>query len=134
MESARSASARLLYVEDDRATREGYVAYLESCGYEVKATGSGRDVLALAHQNLPAVIVLDLGLKDIDGWEVARQLKADPATADVPIIAFTGASLPHERISAMRAGCDRVLNKPCAPSALVDEIGRCLAHAPRREA
>ena len=134
MESARSVGARILYVEDDRSTREGYVAYLESCGYEVKATGNGRDVLALAHQNVPAVIVLDLGLKDVDGWEVARQLKADPATADVPIVAFTGASLPHERISAMRAGCDRVLNKPCAPSALVDEIDRCLAHAQTREA
>ena len=129
MESAQNAGLRILYVEDDRSTREGYVAYLESRGYAVSATGSGNDALALVRQNRPAVILLDLGLKDMDGWEVARQLKADPATANVPIIAFTGASLPHERISAMRAGCDRVVTKPCAPSALVGEIDRCVAHS-----
>jgi CheY-like chemotaxis protein len=126
MSSTQHAGTEILYVEDDRSTRQGYVAYLESCGYRVNATGSGHDAIALALQSRPAVIVLDLGLKDMDGWEVARRLKADPATADVPIIAFTGASLPHERISAMRAGCDRVVNKPCPPSALVGEIERCL--------
>lgn len=129
MESAQNARARILYVEDDRSTREGYVAYLESRGYAVNATGSGADALALALQYPPGVILLDLGLKDMDGWEVARRLKADATTADVPIIAFTGASLPHERISAMRAGCDRVVTKPCAPSALVIEIERCLAQS-----
>ena len=126
MGSPQHPGPSILYVEDDRSTREGYVAYLESRGYHVNATGSGHDALALALQNRPAAIVLDLGLKDMDGWEVARRLKADPATAEVPIIAFTGASLPHERISAMRAGCDRVVTKPCAPSALVEEIERCL--------
>ena len=121
-------------MEDDRSTREGYVAYLETRGYAVDATGSGHDALALARQSRPAVIVLDLGLKDMDGWEVARQLKADPATAAVLIIAFTGASLPHERISAMRAGCDRVVTKPCPPAALVAEIDRCVAQSQTRDA
>ena len=134
MESAPNSGTRILYVEDDRSTREGYVAYLENCGYVVSATGSGNDALALVRQNRPTVIVLDLGLKDMDGWEVARQLKADPATAGVPIIAFTGASLTHERISAMRAGCDRVVTKPCAPSALVGEIDRCVAQSQSRSA
>lgn len=129
MESAQQTRARILYVEDDRSTREGYVAYLESRGYDVHATGSGADALALALQSPPAVIVLDLGLRDMDGWEVARRLKADAATADVPIVAFTGASLQHERISAMRAGCDRVVTKPCAPPALVAEIERCLSRS-----
>jgi CheY-like chemotaxis protein len=135
MGSTQNAGASILYVEDDRSTREGYVAYLESRGYHVNATGSGHDALALALHSRPAVIVLDLGLKDMDGWEVARRLKADPATTDVPIIAFTGASLTHERISAMRAGCDRVVTKPCAPSALVGEIERCLdqSQAPETE-
>jgi len=134
VESAHNSGTRILYVEDDRSTREGYVAYLESRGYAVTATGSGHDALALVRQNAPGVIVLDLGLKDMDGWEVARQLKADPATAGVPIIAFTGASLPHERISAMRAGCDRVVTKPCPPAALVAEIGRCVAQSRTRDA
>ena len=122
-----SASAlHILFVDDDRATRDGYSAYLETCGYAVMTASSGADVMASALEWHPVVIVLDLGLKDVDGWEVARRLKADPRTASVPIIAFTGADLPHERISAMRAGCDRYLAKPSAPSALVDQIERCL--------
>ena len=122
-----SASAlHILFVDDDRATRDGYSAYLETCGYAVMTAASGADVMASALEWHPVVIVLDLGLKDVDGWEVARRLKADPRTASVPIIAFTGADLTHERISAMRAGCDRYLTKPSAPSVLVEQIERCL--------
>jgi DNA-binding response OmpR family regulator len=121
-----TSANHILFVDDDRATRDGYSAYLETCGYAVMTASSGADVMASALEWDPVVIVLDLGLKDVDGWEVARRLKADPRTAAVPIIAFTGADLPHERISAMRAGCDRYLVKPSAPSALVDQIERCL--------
>jgi CheY-like chemotaxis protein len=60
---------------------------------------------------------------------VARQLKAGAATAAIPIIAMTGADLPHERVSAMRAGCERHLAKPCAPADLVDAIERCVKAA-----
>lgn len=94
------------------------------------ATGSGVEALNIAMNWLPTVVVLDLGLKDVDGWEVARRLKADTRTASVPIIAFTGADLTHERISAMRAGCDRVVTKPCAPGALLEEIARCTNRQP----
>jgi DNA-binding response OmpR family regulator len=120
-----SETVRILFVEDDKATREGYAAYLTGHGYDVIASASGVEALNIAMNWLPAVVVLDLGLKDVDGWEVARRLKADTRTASVPIIAFTGADLTHERISAMRAGCDRVVTKPCAPDALLEEIVRC---------
>jgi two-component system cell cycle response regulator DivK len=126
MASAEARRERILFVDDDRATREGYAAYLDSCGYDVTITASGQDALRRAVEQRPSVIVLDLGLKDMDGWEVARRLKAEPDTATVPIIAFTGASLPHERISAMRAGCDRVVTKQCAPTALLEQITLCL--------
>ena len=126
MVSAETRRVRILFVDDDRATREGYAAYLDSCGYDVTITASGQDALRRAGEQRPSVIVLDLGLKDMDGWEVARRLKAGPDTATVPIIAFTGASLTHERISAMRAGCDRVVTKPCAPTALLEQITLCL--------
>ena len=119
-----SVPTRILFVEDDKATREGYAAYLRGHGYDVIASPSGLEALNFAFNWLPSVIVLDLGLKDVDGWEIARRLKADTRTASVPIIAFTGADLPHERISAMRAGCDRVVTKPCAPNALLEEIAR----------
>jgi len=117
-------SIRVLFVDDDSATRTGYIAYLANFGYDVMPAATGQQALALASTWAPHVIVLDLGLPDVDGWEVARQLKAARVTAAIPIIALTGAGLPHERVSAMRAGCDRHLTKPCSPDAVVDAIRR----------
>ena len=122
----RRSSARVLFVEDDSATRDGYVSYLTALGYDVMAAVNGHQALSLASSWAPQVIVLDMGLPDVDGWEVARQLKASAATAAIPVIALTGADLPHERVSAMRAGCDRHLAKPCSPAKLIDAIERCL--------
>jgi CheY-like chemotaxis protein len=120
---------RVLFVEDEANARKGYVAYLTQRGYAVMPADTGHDALRLAESWRPEVIVLDMGLPDIDGWEVARQLKASPQTAAIPIIALTGSGsgLPHERVSAMRAGCDRHLMKPCPPASLVAEIQRLLS-------
>ena len=123
--AAPKTSTRVLFVEDDSATREGYTELLTGLGYDVMPAETGQQALTLAATWTPDVIVLDLGLPDIDGWEVARQLKAAPATSAIPIIALTGSDLPHERVSAMRAGCERHLAKPCAPADLVDAIERC---------
>jgi CheY-like chemotaxis protein len=123
---ARDRAPRVLFVDDDAATRQGYAAHLAGLGYEVIGAGTGHQALHLASAWAPDVIVLDLGLPDIDGWEVARQLKSGTRTATIPIIAVTGADLPHERVSAMRAGCDRHLAKPCTPADLVDAIDRCM--------
>ena len=95
-------------------------------GFDVRTAASGWEALSLAATWAPEVIVLDLGLPDIDGWQIARQLKAAPATMSIPVIALTGSDLPHERVSAMRAGCDRHLSKPCDPAALLDAIRRSL--------
>jgi CheY-like chemotaxis protein len=118
----------VLLVEDDAATREGYRQYLTGCGMAVTAVANGYEALTHAGGATPTpqVIVLDLGLPDIDGWEVARRLKSAPGTAAIPIIALTGSDLPHERVSAMRAGCDRHLAKPCAPGDLLAAIRRCV--------
>ena len=115
-------AVRVLFVEDDAGARDGYVAYLTRCDYTVMPAATGGQALTLALSCTPDVIVLDLGLPDIDGWEVARQLKASKQTASIPIIALTGSGLPHERASAMRAGCDRHVAKPCEPADLVAEI------------
>jgi len=127
MQKLQKPMIRVLFVDDDHATRDGYTTYLIGCGYEVQSAATGQGALTLAGVWLPDVVVLDLSLPDIDGWEVSRRLKASPQTARVPIIALTGAGLPHERVSAMRAGCDRHLTKPCAPTALVDAIQRCVS-------
>jgi CheY-like chemotaxis protein len=118
---------RILLVEDDDAARVGYAKYLTGSGYDVISASTGNDALTSAQTCEIAVVVLDLGLPDIDGWEVARRLKASPTTAHVPIIALSGADLPHEVVSSMRAGCDRHLSKPCEPHALIDAIERSLA-------
>ena len=118
---------RILFVDDNAAAREGYCTYLANHGFDVMPAASGEEALTLAMLTPPDVIVLDLGLPDVDGWDVARRLKLDPATAQIPIIAFTAATLPHERASALRAGCDRYLAKPCSPAELVEAIQRSLA-------
>ena len=115
-----------MFVDDDASSRLGYVTYLDGAGFEVYAVENGEQALTVAAGWTPDVIVLDLGLPDTDGWEVARRLKASPNTAAVPIIALTGATLPHERASAMRAGCDWYLTKPCVPADLLRAIHQCL--------
>jgi CheY-like chemotaxis protein len=70
----------------------------------------------------PDIIVLDLALPDIDGWSIARELKGTVATRGIPIIALTGADQPHERASALKAGCDLHLGKPCLPTVLLDAL------------
>jgi two-component system cell cycle response regulator DivK len=127
MQKPPKPAIRVLFVEDDRAAREGYTAYLSGCGYDVQTAATGQDALTLALAWLPDVVILDLSLPDIDGWEISRRLKASPQTATIPIVALTGALLPHERVSAMRAGCDRYLTKPCDPPALLDAIRRCIS-------
>ena len=116
----------MLFIEDEAPSREGYTAYLTGCGYEVLPAATGEQALTLAHLGAPDVIILDLGLPDVDGWEVARQLKMHPQTAGIPIIALTGAGLAHERVSAMRAGCERHLVKPCQPADVVEAIRLCV--------
>lgn len=124
--TAQPSPVRVLFVDDDASSRAGYTTYLKGLGFDVYAVASGEQALTVAAGWAPDVVVLDLGLPDTDGWEVARRLKASSRTEAVPIIALTGASLPHERASAMRAGCDRYLTKPCVPADLLHAIRQCL--------
>ena len=117
---------RLLLVEDDRHAREGYRAYLTGAGFHVQALEGGIDALASAKADSPDLIVLDLGLPDVDGWEVARRIKSDEETMNIPIVAFSGRSMQHEQVSALRAGCDVYLTKPCEPSRLLATIRKLL--------
>jgi DNA-binding response OmpR family regulator len=117
---------KLLIVDDDRNTREGYRTYLSGKGFEVRALDGGVDALEFAKSAAPDLVVLDLGLPDIDGWEVARRLKGDDETRAIPIIAFSGRSMQHEQVSALRAGCDVYLTKPCAPDKLLGAVRKLL--------
>lgn len=117
---------RLLIVDDDRNTREGYRAYLSHAGFRVEAAEGGIDAIAVVRSSTPDLVVLDLSLPDVDGWEVARRLRSDEQTKDIPIIAFSGHTLQHEQISALRAGCDIYLTKPCEPLRLLETIHKLL--------
>jgi two-component system, cell cycle response regulator DivK len=118
---------RLLLVEDHRQTREGYRDFLSGAGFDVHALEGGGEAMEFARTVTPDLIVLDLGLPDLNGWEVARRLKADSHTKDIPIIAFSARTLQHEKVSALRAGCDVYLAKPCQPDRLLNAINKLLA-------
>jgi CheY-like chemotaxis protein len=112
----------VLFVDDDATTREGYIAYLVSMGYDVMAAANGWDALTLASTWAPKVIVLDLGLPDIDGWEVARQLKATGATVAIPIIALTAHALASDRETSVKVGCSEFDTKPVELPRLLGKI------------
>ena len=121
-----AAGKHVMLVDDDKNSREGYQMYLSAKGFRVHAFEGGVDALAFAKASTPDLVVLDLGLPDVDGWEVARRLKSDEETKDIPIIAFSGRSMQHEQVSALRAGCDVHLTKPCAPDRLLGAIHKLL--------
>jgi DNA-binding response OmpR family regulator len=128
------AAKRLLLVDDDKNAREGYRMYLSAKGFHVDAFGGGADALEFARSSSPDLVVLDLGLPDVDGWEVARRLKSHEETRNIPIIAFSGRSMHHEQVSALRAGCDVHLTKPCEPGRLLGAIRKLLGLAEARTA
>jgi len=117
---------QLLIVEDDRHAREGYQMYLSNAGFRVLALEGGAQVLEFAKLAKPDLVLLDLELPDLDGWEVARRLKSHKLTKGIPIIAFSGRTLHHEQVSALRAGCDVYLTKPCPPDRLLQAIRKML--------
>ena len=117
----------VLVVEDYQDAREMYAAYLEFSGYRVAEATNGVEALEQAHALKPDIILMDLALPKMDGWEATRQLKADARTRNIPIVALTGHALAGHAEGAMAAGCDAFVTKPCLPDALVAEIRRMLA-------
>ena len=106
-----------------------YAEYLVAMGYRTAEAGDGAAALEMVAALLPALVVMDLSLPIIDGWEATRRLKADPHTRHIPIIALTGHALQVHSKSAKEAGCDAFVTKPCLPEELLAEIKRLLAPA-----
>lgn len=124
---------RVLIVEDFDDTRELYRELLEHEGYEVTEARDGGEGLALAREGLPDLIVLDLSMPVLSGWEVARILREEPGTSAIPIIACTAHVHRPEHDRARAAGCMAVLVKPVPLPLLVqlvrESIGNGLAGA-----
>jgi CheY-like chemotaxis protein len=97
-------------------------------GYEVSAAGDGQEGIAAAQAAAVDLILMDLSLPVLDGWEAARRLKADPATRSIPIIALTAHAMPGDRERALEAGCDDYDTKPVDLARLVAKIEALLDH------
>jgi two-component system, cell cycle response regulator DivK len=121
-----AAPPLVLVVEDYQDAREMYAAYLQFSGYRVAEATNGEEALEQAHALLPDIILMDLALPKMDGWEATRRLKADARTRHIPVVALTGHALAGHADGAREAGCDAFVTKPCLPDELVAEIKRML--------
>jgi CheY-like chemotaxis protein len=124
--------ALILLVEDEAVNRELFRRRLEKKGHTALPSESGAQTLALAKSESPDLILMDLGLPDIDGWEVTRRLKADPATARVPIIALSAHATADARAKATAAGCEDFETKPVNWDVVYQKIDAALARAAER--
>ena len=117
----------ILVVDDFLDNRQMYAEYLAFSGLRVEEAENGHEALEKAFAMLPDLIVMDLSLPGIDGWEATRRLKADPRTKRIPVIALTGHALAGHSKGAMDAGCDAFITKPCLPERLLEEVRKTLA-------
>ncbi|HEX4621346.1 MAG TPA: response regulator [Myxococcaceae bacterium] len=123
----------VLIVEDYSDAREMYAEYLEFQGFRVEQARNGKEAIARATRSPPDVVLMDLSLPVMDGWEATRRLKADERTRHVPVIALTGHALAGMVETATQAGCDGFITKPCLPEDLVAEIHKAIkTHARSR--
>ena len=116
----------VLLVDDYPDAREMYSEYLQYSGFDVIEAGNGIEALQQAVERSPDIILMDLSLPVMDGWEATRRLKADQRTAGIPVVALTGHALAGISEGARRAGCDAFVTKPCLPEDLVKEIRKVL--------
>lgn len=117
----------VLVVDDFQDNREMFAEFLLLSGFRVAQAATGREALERAFALIPDVILMDLSLPELDGWEATRRLKGDARTRHIPVVALTGHVLADHSRDARDAGCDAFLTKPCLPDTLVIEVQRALA-------
>ena len=113
---------KTLLVEDNEMNRDMLSRRLQRHGYEVLTAVDGESGRALTKSETPALVLMDMSLPGIDGWEATRQLKADPATRAIPVIAFTAHAMAGDREKALGAGCDDFDIKPIDLDRLLAKI------------
>ena len=118
---------KILLVEDNEMNRDMLSRRLQKRGYEVVISVDGQQGVALAQAEAPALIVMDMSLPVLDGWEATRQLKAAPATRAIPIIALTAHAMAGDRERAQEAGADDFDTKPVELPRLLEKIEALLA-------
>jgi len=121
-----TAKPYILVVDDSSDGREMLAQYLTFRGFFVVEAANGETALDLVHKRRPAVILMDLQMPGIGGWDATRQIKANPATKDIIVIALTARALAPEEGIARQAGCDAFIVKPFDITALGDAVGEVL--------
>jgi CheY-like chemotaxis protein len=132
MTKAKRDRQLVLVVEDYQDAREMYAAYLQFSGFDVAEAANGVEAIEKTTTLLPDIVLMDLALPRMDGWEATRRLKGDPRTRHIPIVALTGHALAGHADGAREAGCDAFVTKPCLPDALVAEVRRLLDQPPAK--
>ena len=117
---------KILLVEDNEMNRDMLSRRLQRRGYEVLTAVDGESGLVLTRSETPALILMDMSLPGIDGWEATRQLKADAATRAIPVIALTAHAMAGDREQALAAGCDDFDIKPIDLDRLLGKIAALL--------
>jgi CheY-like chemotaxis protein len=120
------SSPLVLVVDDDQDGREVYSVGLQAAGFRVEEAADGFEAVDKGFKLRPQVILMDLLMPRLDGWQVVSWLKKNPVTQQIPIVAVTGAG-PELKQMALEAGCRAVIDKPCNPERLIAEIRRLLA-------
>lgn len=121
-ESPNEQGPLVLLVEDNVHNRAIFAQVLAHYGYEVREAENGEQAVRLATELRPAVILMDLSLPVLDGWEATRKIKADPQLAEIPIIALTAHAMKGDDDRALGVGCDGYLAKPISPKRVVEAV------------
>jgi two-component system cell cycle response regulator DivK len=113
----------ILLVDDSDAARDAYALILEWAGFEILVAENGRQAYEVARSRRPDLVVMDLNMPVLSGWDAARELKRDPATADIPLIALSAWPVSEQdRCGLEECGFSAVWTKPFPPSAMLEEI------------
>ncbi len=121
------AMPKILIVEDNELSRDMLSRRLRRKGYEVLVATDGQEGIAMAKRELPDLVLMDLSLPDLDGWEATRRLKKDEATQAIPVIALTAHAMSGDREKAIDAGCDEYDTKPIDLRRLLSKMVRFVA-------
>lgn len=116
----------VLLAEDFEDARELYRDYLQFSGFDVETANNGRDAIARALELQPDLILMDASMPVLDGWQATRELKANPATMHIPVLALTAHAFDDARREARAVGCDGFVTKPCLPDDLVVKVRAAL--------
>lgn len=131
--TATRSQPLILIAEDFEDARELYRDYLEFSGFAVKTAANGRDAIEQAIALQPDVILMDASMPVLDGWQATRELKTNPATQHIPVLALTAHAFDDARQQAKAVGCDGFVTKPCLPDELVARVRATLDGGRKRK-